>query len=155
MELSGCGWGAGLGSVRQDQSQAKTHMLHRLAFLKLRLSGSRQAGQAGGAGRAGVRNMIFILRNLSANNKNDLRQIMATGDDEGEGEGDVLLRPRIILMQISHGQRICKGRAKSASRLTVCAHGCALPAPPVPSRPVPFPFPTPQPAVCLGICLDL
>lgn len=42
-----------MGSVRQDQSQAKTHMLHRLAFLKLRLSGSRQAGAGRGCWESG------------------------------------------------------------------------------------------------------
>lgn len=59
--------------------------------------------------------MIFILRNLSANNKNDLRQIMATGDVL---LGLVLLLLLFLLlriiMQISHGQRICKGRVESA-----------------------------------------
>lgn len=81
----------------------------------------------GGSCACGVRNMIFILRNLSANNKNDLRQIMATGD--------VVLNVLRIIMQISHGQRICKRH--SARQSTVCA------SPPL--------TPTSHP-VCLSLC---
>lgn len=78
---------------------------------------------------AGVRNMIFILRNLSANNKNDLKQIMATGDVL---LGLVLLLPLHlhlqlrIIMQISHGQRICKGQRVVS--LTGCPYPCATPS---------------------------
>lgn len=78
----------GLGKATSKDS-------HAVAFLEQRWGNVRC-----GLG-CGVRNMIFILRNLSANNKNDLRQIMATGD--------VVLNVLWIIMQISHGQRICKG----------------------------------------------
>lgn len=73
--------------------------------------------------------------------------------------GDVLLGLVLLLflqlriiMQISHGQRICKGQRVVS--LTGCPYPCATPSLPV-SPLYLSPCPSAVCVICLGICLDL